>query len=208
MMKARRSASNCGASAQVPERQNGREAVASQLSGLPHARARAPAGGKGASTHLQDGAHGVGCGPTQQGAELVEGLQVGLCRAWGSISLGRETRAGSARLPPHSSFLPSPAPFMVNPNIIPVDWPGQPPCQSPQSSHRFSLCISQAAVACCCLPHPAATEQFLIHCLPRGAVPLTPSSHRGSGSDRGPVLPVLLCLSFLQISPQPQKITC
>lgn len=117
MMKARRSASNCG----VPERENGREAVASQLSGLPHARPRAPAGGTEAGTHLQDGAHGVGRGPTQQGAELVEGFQVGLCRAWGSISLGRETRGGPARLPPHISFLPSPAPFMVNPNIIPMD---------------------------------------------------------------------------------------
>ena len=60
MMKARRSASNCGASAQVPERENGREAVVSQLSGLPHTRARAPAGGTGPGTHLQDGAHGVG----------------------------------------------------------------------------------------------------------------------------------------------------
>ena len=117
MMKARRSASNCG----VPERENGREAVASQLSGLPHARPRAPAGGTEAGPHLQDGAHGVGRGPTQQGAELVEGFQVGLCRAWGSISLGRETRGGPARLPPHISFLPSPAPFMVNPNIIPMD---------------------------------------------------------------------------------------
>ena len=206
MMKARRSASNCGASAQVPERENGREAVVSQLSGLPHTRARAPAGGTGPGTHLQDGAHGVGRGPAQQGAELVEGLQVGLCRAQGSISLGRETRGGPARLPPDSSFLPSPAPFMVNPNV-PVDLAGQPPCQSPQNSHKFSLGISQAAVACC-LPHPAATGQFLTHCLPHGAVPLTLSSHRGSGSERGPVLPLLLCLPFLQISPQPQKITC
>ena len=81
MMKARRSASNCGASAQMPERENGREAVVSQLSGLPHARDRAPAGGTGAGTHLQDRAHGIGRGPAQQGAELVEGLQVGLCRA-------------------------------------------------------------------------------------------------------------------------------
>lgn len=133
MMKARRSASNCG----VPERENGREAVASQLSGLPHARPRAPAGGTEAGTHLQDGAHGVGRGPTQQGAELVEGFQVGLCRAWGSISLGRETRGGPARLPLTVPFFP---PQLLS-WLIQVSYPwtgqGSPHVRAPQTATDF-----------------------------------------------------------------------
>lgn len=46
---------------------------------------------------------------------------------------------------------------MVSPNITPMDWPGQPPSQTPENIHKFQLLISQAVVACC-LPHPRSDK--------------------------------------------------
>lgn len=85
-------------------KETGREAVAGQLAGLPLGLfPRGPAGGR-EGAHLQDGAHGVGRGPAQQGAELVEGLQVGLHRAWGLFSPSRETRGGGGTHTPQASY--------------------------------------------------------------------------------------------------------
>lgn len=150
MMKARRSASNCGASAQARREGRGgrRQPVSGQ--GFPQARDGGPAGGRvgrhsppGWDTWHRLWSPPAGCRTCRR----TPGRPV---QSMGLPQPRQGDSRGSARPPPHSSLLPSPTPFMVNPNIIPVA--SSPRVRAPETSTDFRLLISRVAVACCLSP--------------------------------------------------------
>lgn len=159
----------------------------SQLPGLPHARPRAPAGGWEARYSPPRMGHMAwGSGPTQQcrTCRRIPGRPVQGMR----LNQPRQGDSGVG-LPGFPLTVPFFPPQLLSWLIqVSYPWTGQgSPMSRPPNSHRFSLCISQAKSSLL-PPHPAAREQFLTHCLPRGAVPLIPSSHEGIGLQRGPCL--------------------
>lgn len=130
MMKARRSASNCGASTRA--RREGGEEGSGRSVGRASPRPvfpQRPAGRRvgrhsppGWGTWHQLWSHLVGCRTCRR----IPGRPV---QNMGLAQPKQEDSGGLAQPPTQSPPL-LPASFMVSPNITPTDWPGKPPSQS------------------------------------------------------------------------------
>lgn len=138
-------------------------------------------------------------GPTQQGAELVEGFQVGLCRAWGSISLGRETRGGACQALTVPFFPPQLLSWLIIYHTHGL--PGQPPKVSEPPKQPQIFTVHQPSSSSLLPPHQQQRAIFdplfcpVVRCCPQALIPIE------DGLREGPCLscPVASLPVFLQI---------